>query len=229
MAKYEIILFDADGTLLDFVQTEKKALQKTFAEHNFPLTPEIEQRYGVINKQLWSDFEKGLIPKAEITNQRFTRLFAEIGIDYDGRLFNDEYLSNLSYGYFTIPGAAEICAALAPHCRLYFATNGIAKTQFQRIAGSGLEPYFQATFVSENAGEPKPSPIFFDYCFKQITDFDPAKTIIIGDSLHSDIKGGMQAVIAACWYNPDNLECSNDIKPDYIIHDLAELKEIILD
>ena len=228
MTRYEIILFDADGTLLDFVQTEKVALQKTFAEHDFLLTPEIEERYGIINKQLWNDFENGLIAKEEITNQRFTRLFAEVGINYDGRLFNDEYLNNLACGYFTIPGAKEICAVLSKHCRLYFATNGIASTQFQRIDGSGLASYFQATFVSENAGEPKPSPIFFDYCFSQIPDFDRAKTLIIGDSLYSDIKGGQQAGIATCWFNPTNLEAKNNIKPDYIIHDLAELENIIL-
>lgn len=228
MAQYEIILFDADGTLLDFEQTEKMALKRTFDEHNFLLTPEIEQRYGIINKQLWNDFEDGLIPKEEITNQRFTRLFAEIGIDYDGRLFNDEYLNNLSYGYYTIPGAQEICEALAPHCQLYFATNGIANTQFRRIEGSGLKPYFQNTFVSENAGEPKPSLVFFDYCFQQIPNFDKDKTLIIGDSLYSDIKGGIQAGIATCWYNPDHKEIKNDIKPDYQISKLSELIPIIL-
>lgn len=225
--KYNTILFDADGTLLDFAKAEEAALQKTFADHQFPLDQTIRSRYQQINNQLWSDFEQGLIEKQQILRQRFTLLFSEFHIAYDGFAFNQEYLTNVSNGFFTIDGAEQICQLLAPHCRLYFATNGNVNTQRNRIAGSGLQQYFSGTFVSEAAGQPKPSPIFFEYCFSQIADFDKTKTIIVGDSLFSDIQGGHNAGISTCWYNPQNKPCNSEIIPDYEIHTLNELEQII--
>lgn len=111
--KYDTILFDADGTLLDFARSEEMALQKTFAAHHFPLDDAIKARYQQINNKLWSDFEQGLIEKGQILRQRFARLFAELGIDYDGFTFNNEFLSNVSQGFYTIDGAEQICQALA--------------------------------------------------------------------------------------------------------------------
>ena len=141
LPKYDTILFDADGTLLDFAKSEEMALQKTFAAHQFPLNEAIKARYQQINNKLWSDFEQGLIEKSEILRQRFTRLFAELHIDYDGLAFNNEFLSNVGQGFYTIAGAEQICQTLQPHCRLYFATNGNVATQLNRIAGSGLHQY----------------------------------------------------------------------------------------
>ncbi len=224
---YDTILFDADGTLLDFVKSEEMALQKTFAAHQFPLDEAIKERYQQINNKLWSDFEQGLIAKVDILRQRFTRLFAELHIDYDGFAFNNEFLENVGQGFYTIDGAAQICQQLQPYCRLYFATNGNVATQLNRIAGSGLGQYFLDTFVSEAAGEPKPSPIFFDYCFAHIPHLGKRKTIIIGDSLFSDIKGGHDAGIATCWFNPQGKENTSGLCPDYEVRSLAEIQQIL--
>ena len=225
--KYDTILFDADGTLLDFAKSEEMALQKTFAAHQFPLDDAIKARYQQINNKLWSDFEQGVIEKREILRQRFTRLFAELGINYDGLTFNNEFLANVGQGFYTIDGAEQICQALQPHCRLYFATNGNVATQLNRIAGSGLGQYFLDTFVSEVAGEPKPSPVFFAYCFAHIPDLDKSKTIIIGDSLFSDIKGGHDAGIATCWFNPQGKKLDGTVTPDYQVQRLDQIKQII--
>ena len=225
--KYPIILFDADGTLLDFAKTEDFALQKTFSNHNIVLTSAIKDRYKQINAQLWSDFEQGYIEKAQLLQQRFTKLFSEFQISYDGSIFNEEYLNNIGNGFYTIDGAERVCRMISPYCSLYFATNGNVSTQLKRIAGSGLGKYFLNIFVSEMAGEPKPSPVFFEYCFSHIPNFQKDKTLIVGDSLFSDVYGGHSAGISTCWFNPQKQARFNDIHPDYEIHSLEELLPIL--
>lgn len=227
--RYTTVIFDADATLLDFDQCEQSALTEAFATKNIPLTDEMRNTYVHINKRLWSEFEQGFIEKQDILRSRFTELFAIYGITENGAAFNDIYQACLGHGYFQMDGAREICETLYPHCRLYIATNGNVRTQMSRIHGSGLESFFREIFVSEAAGEPKPSPVFFNYAFSRIPDLDKEKTIIIGDSLYSDIKGGHDAGIHTCWINPSGEAAfPGSVKPDYEIRHLSELKAIIL-
>lgn len=226
--RYDTILFDIDDTLLDFKKAEKAALRKAFLDHNYKFNEDIEKTYNKINSGLWRDFEKGLIEKSVLTKTRFQKLFDEVGIDGDGENFNDLYLAALSEGHDLMNGAIEICDALSKSCKLYFVTNGISKTQHKRIDASGLRPYFLDTFVSEDTGYQKPMKEYFDYVFARIPDLNLERTLIVGDSLSSDIKGGIQAGIDSCWYNPRALEnTSPDTKPTYEIRELSELLNII--
>ena len=226
--RYDTILFDIDDTLLDFKKAEKSALKKVFLDHSYPFNDDIERRYNEINKSLWRDFEKGIIEKNIITKTRFQKLFDEIGITADGENFNTLYLAALSEGHDLMNGAIEICEALSKFCRLYFVTNGISKTQHKRIDASGLRPYFLDTFVSEDTGYQKPMKEYFDYVFDRIPDLNLERTLIVGDSLSSDIKGGIQSCIDNCWYNPNSLENTyDDINPTYEIKELNELFSII--
>lgn len=225
---YTTVLFDADATLLDFDRAEERSLKKTFQDHNLTLTDTMQNRYRELNNGLWAAFEQGKIPKEQIMDTRFALLFEEFHIAEDGVLFDREYLSNVANSYDVFPDAETICKRLYPYCRLYFATNGDVKTQMHRIAGSGLQKYFLDTFVSEAAGEPKPSPVFFRYCFDHIPDLDKEKTIMIGDSLYSDIKGAQDAGIHTCWFNPEHREPVIPLKPDFEVDSLLSLEKIIL-
>ena len=51
--------------------------------------------------------------------------------------------------------------------------------------------------------------------------------MIVGDSLTSDIRGGKNAGILTCWYNPDHKERYADVKIDYEIADLHEVYELL--
>ena len=112
---------------------------------------------------------------------------------------------------------------------LYIVTNGVASTQQIRIGDSGLQPYFKDIFISELLGSQKPQKEFFDHCFERIPDFDPSLALIIGDSLTSDIKGGNNAGIETCWFNPDGEENNTDAKVDYEIKSLKALYSLLAD
>ena len=190
MKKYKYLLFDVDGTLLDFNKAEEQALINTFQKYNIVLTEQMNQRYEQINKQLWKDFEKGLIDKKTIVYTRFVQLFQEFGIDEDGIAFEDDYQDALGEGYFLLPHARDILEKLYQKYPLYVVTNGVSKTQYSRLKGTRIDQYFQDIFVSEDIGYQKPTREYFDYCFKKMKNIDLDQTLIIGDSLSSDIQGG---------------------------------------
>ena len=130
-------------------------------------------------------------------------------------------------GFFVVNHAKDVLQKLQNECRLYLVTNGVKTIQDSRMKGSGLGKYFIKRFVSEEVGFPKPQKGFFDYCFERISDFDKSRAFIIGDSLTSDIQGGVNAEIDTCWFNPNHIVNSSDIMPNYEIDDLRQLTSIV--
>ncbi len=182
MSKYTALLFDADGTLLDFDAAQHQALHQTFQLFDIPFSDEMEKRYLKMNALLWKQFEQGLIDKQTLVYTRFVKLFEEFHIAADSVQFEDAYRQQLSHGSQLLPHALEIVQSLSLHYHLYIVTNGVSQSQHCRLQESGLDIYFQDIFVSEDAGYQKPQKEFFDYCFQRIPSFDKKRTLIIGDS-----------------------------------------------
>lgn len=74
----------------------------------------------------------------------------------------------------------------------------------------------------------KPSKKFFEEAFRIIGRKNADRIMIVGDSISSDIQGGIIAGIDTCWYNPKGLLLPEDVKVNSIISDLRDLKEIAL-
>lgn len=227
MTKYKTLLFDADGTFLDFKETERQALIHTFKKHNIDLTVEVKERYEDINSKLWKQFEDGIIDKKTVVYTRFVKLFKELGIDEDGITFEDEYQDELGKRAYVLPYAKEVISNLSKKYNLYVVTNGVSKTQYSRLNKTGLNVYFKDVFVSEDTGYQKPMKEYFDYCFKRIPNINLEETLIIGDSLSSDIQGGINVGIDTCWYNPNHIDFPHDKDITIIIDDLRKLNDIL--
>jgi YjjG family noncanonical pyrimidine nucleotidase len=236
MAKYDLLLFDADNTLLDFDLAEEKAMENVFGLYRLGYDESILEKYKEINVKLWKDFELGIMDKETLKFERFDRLLKALDIKLDADDFSKSYMSFLSQGGYLMDGALEICRMLSEHCTLAIVTNGIASTQISRLACSAIAPYISHLIVSEDAGVHKPHQGFFEYTFDVCGWADKSKTIIIGDSLQADIKAGLDFGIKTCWYNPakagknKNEPAKNPagIKADFEIGSLYELPELIL-
>ncbi len=223
---YDVLLFDADGTLLDFDRSERAAMEELFARHGYPYDGSVLERYRAINSRLWSEYEKDLIPKPQIHKTRFQELFTVLGIEGDGPSFNEEYLDALSSHCFTMGGALEVCRALARLYRLYVVTNGVTRVQRRRLRESGLETCMSGVFVSEQMGVQKPKRAFFEQAAGQIEGFSASRTLIIGDSPTSDMAGGRGFGLDTCWFNPNGRPPLTP-PPTFEIHSLRELPPLL--
>lgn len=225
--KYKTLLFDADDTLLDFQANQYDALTNLFNKLGYEINDDLREKYNIVNHGLWRQYEEGHIPKEAVLNTRFSSFFETIGIHVDGKETEKLYRQNLNQGAQLIPGAIELCEKLYNTYDLYIVTNGERQTQEVRFKKSGLDKYFKDIFISEAIGYPKPNREFFDYVFNKIENFNKDNSLIIGDSLNSDIKGGINAGIDTCWYNPSRIINTIKATPTYEITTLEEIYEII--
>lgn len=227
MKKYRTLLFDVDDTLLDFGAAEDLALRLLLEEHQISFTPETKANYQRINHGLWKSFEEGKLDRAEVLNTRFSTFFKEYGQEVDGPFMDQKYRSYLEKGGQLINGALELITDLQNQYDLFIVTNGVSTTQQSRLRISGLHPLFKDVFVSEVTGFQKPMKEYFDYVFARIPNFSVEQTLIIGDSLSADIKGGQLAGIDTCWFNLGMKKNNTDIIPTYEINTLGELYRIL--
>lgn len=223
----EFLFLDLDDTILDFHKAERIALSKTISQFGLEPNEEVLHRYHLINKAHWEMLERGELTRAEVLTRRFGVLFAEYGLDVDVQVCAKTYERNLSIGHYFLPGAEEAVDRLSKKYRLFLASNGTAVVQKGRMTSANLYRFFEKVFVSQEIGHNKPSKAYFDACFVQIPGFDPAKAMIVGDSLTSDIAGGINAGIRTCWVNPQHLPCPDHIHPDHEIEYLSQLEALL--
>ena len=223
----EFLFLDLDDTILDFHKAERIAISKTVREFGLEPTEEVLQRYHAINKWHWEQLELGKLTRPEVLVNRFGVLFREWGKPVDAAACAKTYERNLSIGHWFLPGAEEAVEYLSKHYRLFLASNGTAVVQKGRMTSANLYRFFEQVFVSQEIGHNKPSKAYFDGCFARIPGFDPARAMIVGDSLSSDILGGIHAGIKTVWVNPGHMENKTDIHPDYEIEALHQLPALL--
>ena len=223
----EFLFLDMDDTILDFQGGEHVAIRRTLRDFGLEPTEDVLERYRQINRWHWQQLELGTMTRDQVLVGRFRVLFDEMGVPADSAACAKAYMEALSGCHDFLPGAREALERLRKQYRLYLATNGTASVQRRRIAGAGLEEYFEQVFISQEIGENKPSLGYFAGCFAKIPGFDPEKAMIVGDSLSSDIQGGINAGIKTCWVNPGHAKAPEDLKPDYEIENLGQLEALL--
>jgi len=228
MRKYDVFLFDADGTLFDYDQAEAYALKNMFDYYGLIYSDDVRAKYREINSHEWLKYETGEISKDELQVSRFRRFFDYLELNLDPGEFNKKYLNELGKGSFLVDGALDICRFINSfNKKIYIITNGILATQQSRIKHSLIRDYISDFFVSEFVGFQKPQIEYFEYVLSHISYKGKEKILIIGDSLTADILGGINSGIDSCWLNISGAENNTGIRPTYEIKKLAELEGFV--
>lgn len=227
MKHYEVLLLDVDGTLLDFDKAEEEGIEGLLNHYHVPVTEKNKEHYHVLNKKYWEALERGEITRDQVLSLRFEEFFGSFGIQVNGAETDKLYRTYLNASAVLIGGAIELLESLKEKYQLYIVTNGVAATQYNRLAKSGLDRYFKGIFISEEANAQKPQPEFFEYCFEKMGRRDVENMLIIGDSLTSDMRGGNNVGIDTMWYNPHNAENHTNVHLDYVVTTLETIGEIL--
>lgn len=229
----QVILWDIDGTLLDFGQAENYAMKKCFAVLDMGVcTDEMVARYAAINIKYWERLERNEITKQEVLIGRFREFFEAEGLPMDkAAAFNEEYQIRMGDKVFFNDNGADLVKELRERkIAQYAVTNGTLVAQRRKLATSGLDQLFDGAFISDEIGVVKPNIEFFEYvfgCISEAKKIEKDEIMIVGDSLTSDMQGGNNAGIVCCWYNPQENKNTKKLRIDYEIKNLNELKEIL--
>ena len=229
MRKYKYLLWDVDGTILDFDAAEKAAMQILFKQFGIgECSNQMLEEYSQINKKYWEKLERGEMTKNQILVQRFVEFFEKEGIDSNvAEKFNQEYQLALGDTIVVHDDAIEIIKKFKETCQIVIVTNGTAVAQKKKLEKLGLNTLADYIFISEIVGAEKPNREFFEKVISEVGIHDLKQVLIIGDSLTSDIQGGYNIGIDTCWYNPKEVPNHTLLKPTYIIKNLHELEAII--
>ncbi len=227
MSKYPYLLFDADDTLLDFSRNGQRAFTLLCAKYHFPCNEASHALFEEFNQSMWRALERGTITKEYLKVERFRLFLDALHRQEDPAAVNEDFMAFLGASSFLMPHAEEVCRILSQTHKLYILTNSVESVHTSRMAQSLLTPYIEASFVSEVVGYEKPSRFFFDHVLAQIPGITRENCLLIGDSLTSDIQGGINAGLPVCWYNPGGQRAPGTLHIDYTIRDLLELPPLL--
>lgn len=226
--RYDFILWDVDGTLIDFDQSEKVSLTHCFERFGVKINDDDLALYHEINASYWRKLERGEMTKPQILKERFVDFFKHLGVNHiNPDDLNVLYQEALGENCVLYDDALGLCRELRKSCRQYAVTNGTALAQKSKLKNTGLGELMDGVFISEELGFEKPDPRFFESCFSHIPNFDKSRALLVGDSLTSDIKGANNTGLDCCWYNPKGLTPSGALSIKFTIKNLHELKDIL--
>lgn len=225
MIKY--VLVDLDDTIFNFRLAEKTAVDDALKRSGVQTSEKMLSRYSEINLSQWKLHELGKLTKPQVKTERFRILSDEFGLSLNPEKTTALYESILGTKGFLLDGAEDFLKTLKKKFSVYAVSNGGVRTQHNRLTASGVKDYFDGVFLSEEIGSPKPNKDFFDFVARSISNFNAEYAVLVGDSLSSDVKGGITANIKTIWFNPENAENLSPYKPNFTVRSLKEAEKII--
>ncbi len=226
---YNCVLLDFDETLVSFKQSEVIAITKVYNKYNIPATEENVQYYHEENEKMWREFEKGKIKKKDMQSKRFEKVVEKFGLsNITGEQMNRDYINYLKNSAILFDGAIEFLEDIEDAVTIAIVTNGIEMVQQNRLKLSRVIDFADGVYTSEKMGYNKPDKRIFINALKNLGIENYKKVLVVGDNLHSDIKGGINAGLDTCWVNFENEENTTNITPTYTVYDYTQLKTVIL-
>ena len=228
---YSSLFFDLDDTLWDTDHNNKECLEEVYSEYRFgryyASFDDFFTKYMPHNLMLWAKYRNHEIDRRTLIVERFLYVLRPMGINDEGfaLALNKDFLMRTATKARLIEGAIELLDYLFPRYRLFILSNGFREIQSLKMQNSGLAPYFERIFLSEDVSIQKPHKAIFDYALKN-SNSRRAESLMIGDCWESDIAGAENARLDCVWFNPRH-EAPKGAPPTHTVQYLHELKKIL--
>ena len=222
--RYDILLCDADDTVLDFQKAMRTSvINAARAVGVKAADKKIIAEFADITVIVWCKLENEGLTRDELDTLRFAMLKERIKEEFDCSAMSDAFMAEMKKTRFVIDGATEFLSEVrARGIKVYIITNGFAPIAVERL--KAVENYVDGVFISDIIGYNKPDTRFFDYVFKELKVTDRSKTLIFGDGVNSDIRGGIDSGVDTCLFDPSGKkECA----ADYRVRTYTELLKIL--
>ena len=214
--RYQAMLIDADNTLFDFNESERRAISEVLEKYGYT-DPDAAKVYHECNDRQWKLLEKKLTNHDRLRIDRFVDFIERYGRDDDPAAMCDDYVDALSRQHILIPGALEMVAEVAKHMPVAIVTNGIKQIQHARFSNSPMMKYVKALVISHEEGFDKPDPRLLYIALEKLGGISPQSALMVGDSLTSDVQAAINASMDACWYSPAQKPAPENMNIKYII------------
>lgn len=229
------MIFDADHTLIEFDEDEKRAFRLAFADFGVNLTDEECRAYRDFSYECWEKLHLSEVHTEEIRKNYHAiyKNYVPYLIEELSKLKNlhsvhtrleEKFSEYLSLPSFEIENSLSVVKRLSEKYSVSIATNGLGLMQRNRL--ERFMPYVDGLFISEEIGTIKPDPVFFERMIYSL-GAKKEECLMIGDSLSSDIAGAKQSGIKCCWFNRFSAENKCGPSPDFEISSLEELFSVL--
>ena len=221
ISKYQWILFDADETLFHF--DAFAGLKLLFSKYNIAFNQSDFDHYQKVNKPLWVEYQNGTISAHTLQTQRFVEWGTKLAVKPEQ--LNHDFLMAMADICEPLPGAKALIDALVGKVNLGIITNGFTQLQQARLQKTGMDSAFSQVIISEQVGKAKPDKAIFDHAFEKMGQPQKHHILMVGDTLQSDILGGINAGVETCWLNANGQVNDANIQPHYQVSSLTELHQ----
>ena len=221
------ILLDVDNTLIDFNKSAEWSIRKCFEEYGLEFTDDVLPVFHRINDELWHRIEQGTITKPQLHKIRWQTIFDALGIKENGEEFEKKFVEYVHQAGIPVEGAKDLLEYLASKYIICFASNSSKSQQNIKLKKAHMMKYAEHLFISDDIGFAKPAKEFFEACMEKLKGISKEEVILIGDSLTADIAGGINFGIKTIWFNFKQEEVPENLRADYIVNNLSEIKNIL--
>ena len=224
------ILFDIDDTIFDRARAQQKILRLIVRQLHDVFAGIDEQ--AALNAFFESDrlsleefYAGGSVQELRAARSRTFLKLLGLSQDFADQI-TEMYVKSYPTIHAPVKGAKSVIRNLAGRFQLGIVSNGFPDVQYRKLRTLGMEELFRCILLSEEIGIRKPDPAIF-WKAAELLVRKPEECLYVGDSYRADVLGAKKAGMQACWFNPDGLRPSAEVKPDFEISELDEILQIL--